>query len=192
VKGWSKLYCWVSNRLSASGLLCFLPASCGFLSCLFFGPEDGGDIILRNINFQRNTWRYIPKDRTIQLIHHLLFKVHSVTQSWCSNRDSVVVCMPIHLQANRSPEKYAAWGSFPGRIIQTDVGYHKLLPNIASNLHTNIILACWDHRRQKRSKTDSNDSPTISWKSSNYFKCGIDTYLDRETDILATYDVLTK
>jgi hypothetical protein len=31
------------------------------LLCLFFDPEDGGDMPL-----QRTAWRYIPEDRTLQ------------------------------------------------------------------------------------------------------------------------------
>jgi hypothetical protein len=33
-----------------------------FLSLLFFYPEDGGDMFLRNVGWQRTTRRYIPED----------------------------------------------------------------------------------------------------------------------------------
>jgi hypothetical protein len=40
----------------------------GFLLGLFVDHEDGGDIFLRNIDwFQRTTWRYIPKDNTVNI-----------------------------------------------------------------------------------------------------------------------------
>jgi hypothetical protein len=37
----------------------------GFSLDLFFAPEYGGNIFLRNVvNFKRTAWRYIPDDRT--------------------------------------------------------------------------------------------------------------------------------
>jgi hypothetical protein len=38
----------------------------GFLLSLFFNPEDGGDMLLRNVGWQRTTRRYIPEDSTLQ------------------------------------------------------------------------------------------------------------------------------
>jgi hypothetical protein len=38
----------------------------GFLPGLFFGPEAGGDIFLRNVvDFQQTTQHYIPEDNTL-------------------------------------------------------------------------------------------------------------------------------
>jgi hypothetical protein len=39
----------------------------GFLLCLFFDPEDRGDMFLWNVSwFERTTRHYIPEDRTLR------------------------------------------------------------------------------------------------------------------------------
>jgi hypothetical protein len=40
----------------------------GFLLGLFLEPEDGGDMSLRNDDFQGTTLRYIPEDRTPKMM----------------------------------------------------------------------------------------------------------------------------
>jgi hypothetical protein len=38
----------------------------GFFLDLLFDSEDGGNILLRNVGFQRNTRRCIPEDKTLR------------------------------------------------------------------------------------------------------------------------------
>jgi hypothetical protein len=33
----------------------------------YFNPEDGGDILLLNFDFQRNIWHYTPKDGILNI-----------------------------------------------------------------------------------------------------------------------------
>jgi hypothetical protein len=32
----------------------------GFFLCLLLDPEDGGDMLLQNVDFEWTTWHYIP------------------------------------------------------------------------------------------------------------------------------------
>jgi hypothetical protein len=47
------------------------PATCfhaGSLLALFFGPEDGSDMFIRNVGrLSRTTWHYIPEARRLQM-----------------------------------------------------------------------------------------------------------------------------
>jgi hypothetical protein len=55
------IHVWINSSLA-------LLATClhvGFLLGLFFNPEDGGDMFLRNIDFQHTTQHYIPEDRPL-------------------------------------------------------------------------------------------------------------------------------
>jgi hypothetical protein len=44
----------------------------GFLLRLFFDPEDGGYMFLRNVGWQRTTRRYIREDDTLRFVHLLV------------------------------------------------------------------------------------------------------------------------
>jgi hypothetical protein len=50
--------------MNALRLVSLLPA--GLFPDLLFNSEDGGEIILRKIGFQRNTRIYIPEDKTLR------------------------------------------------------------------------------------------------------------------------------
>jgi hypothetical protein len=51
-----------------SYILCCYLLHANFLLCLFFDPEDGGNMFLQNISFPRPTRRHIPDDRTLHII----------------------------------------------------------------------------------------------------------------------------
>jgi hypothetical protein len=55
---WSKKRAWKR--------ICLLPAHAGFFLGLFFDPEDGGNMLLRNVcSLWTTTWCYMPAYRTL-------------------------------------------------------------------------------------------------------------------------------
>jgi hypothetical protein len=76
--------CFLNVKLQRSWKrLCFPPVF-SLVSCsvYFFDPEDGGDIFLRNVSWQRTTRRYIPEDRSRILLRFEVIAVVTTYAIW--------------------------------------------------------------------------------------------------------------
>jgi hypothetical protein len=61
---------------------------CNPLFCLFFNPEDGGEM---SVDFQRTTWHYVSEHRTLHNHHCENLKSYKDTKVWYCECEAIPV-----------------------------------------------------------------------------------------------------